>query len=194
MLRAYRNIMDKLQLEPLRDDEAVEQCRAPLQAVRKRIGFVPNLQGLMAHSPAALNTYTYGNQLLAASTLSALERSVIFLTASVENECAYCVAAHSAGSPLDAAGLAAVRGDQAVSEHPRLEALRMFTKAVVSQRGRLETHQLDAFLEAGYRQEQVLDVLTAIALKTLTNYASHLTAPVIDVAFRKFEWSPVDAG
>jgi len=184
----------KLKLEPLQVDEAPEASRSLLQAAMKRVGFVPNLQGLMAHSPAALHTYARGNMQLAVSTLSELELSVVYLAASVENECEYCVAAHSAGSPLDEAVLMAVRGDRAIDGHPRLEALRSFTKSLVHKRGRLEAKQVSVFLQAGYMPEQVLDILTAVALKTLTNYASHLTEPALDTAFKEFEWLPGDVG
>jgi hypothetical protein len=42
---------------------------------------------------------------------------------------------------------------------------------------------LKAFIGAGHRADQVAEVLVGVALKTLSNFTSHLPPPAIDSAF-----------
>ena len=41
---------------------------------------------------------------------------------------------------------------------------------------------------AGYTQRQVLDVLTLVALKTLSNYVNHIAHTPLDVQFAAQSW------
>ena len=182
-----------LTLKPLSAEEAPEAAKAQLTAVAGRLGFVPVQQALLAHAPAALNAYANVSALLAQSSLTLVERNVIFITASRSNRCAYCVAAHSAGAGIDRDILTAVRDGQTIAGKPRLEALRVFVERVVEQRGFLASEQLDDFLAAGFTEPQVLEVITAIALKTLSNYTNHLLEAPLDEAFEPYAW-PAPAG
>lgn len=178
-----------LKLEPLSPEEAPEASRAQLRAVTGRLGFVPVQQGLMAHAPAALNAYATMSALLAKSSLTLVERGVIFITASRANRCGYCVAAHSAGAGLDDEVLAAVRAGRRIDGEPRLDALRVFVQQIVEQRGFLEPGQLEDFLAAGFEEPQVLEVVTAIAMKTLSNYTNHMMRTPLDEYFQPFAWT-----
>ena len=68
----------------------------------------------------------------------------------------------------------------------RLEALRRFTAHVVAARGFAEESELQAFLDSGYTQAQVLEVVLGISLKTLTNYANHIANPPVNDQFKMF--------
>jgi len=46
-----------------------------------------------------------------------------------------------------------------------------------------------AFLDAGFDQRAVLDVITILALKTLSNYTNHLANTPLDEAFQEKAWS-----
>lgn len=172
-----------LELEPLSPEDAPDAVADILRGAQRRVGFVPNMQGILAHAPAALGTYSHGNKLLAQSSLSAAERTVVFIAASRSNGCTYCVAAHSAGASVGAEVLTALRGGARIDADPRLDALRRFTEQLVEQQGRVSAEQLRDFLAAGFGEAQVLDVVTAVALKTLTNYVGHLTRVSLDDAF-----------
>ena len=91
--------------------------------------------------------------------------------------CEYCTAGHTylsrqAGVPEQA--IHAIR-DGGTIEDARLEALRAFTTAVVSHRGHVGDGAVDAFLAAGFTKAQVLEVVTVVATKTISNYTNHLT-------------------
>ncbi len=177
-----------LDLQPLDRNTAPEGSRDTLDAVAGKLGFVPNVLGVMAHSPAALKAYVTMDQLLAESSLSAAEKTVVLLTASLGNGCGYCMAAHSAGAPLPARTLEALRAGKPVSDDARLEALRRFTAKIVDKRGWVEDADVAAFVDAGFEPAQVLDVLTAVSMKTLSNYTNHIVEPSLDKPLQKFAW------
>ena len=77
---------------PTRDD-APASLQPILDAVYKKLGFVPNLHRLMSISPDVLAGFV-GLQSSLAKTLDIKTRDAIAL-AVPENGCGYCIAAHS---------------------------------------------------------------------------------------------------
>jgi uncharacterized peroxidase-related enzyme len=166
--------------------------KATMDAVRRKFGFVPNLIGELAAAPAALKAYVTLSGLFDETSLTPVERQIVLATVSVENGCAYCVAAHTAG--LKTAGLAddqikAVRERRPLADG-KLEALRIFTAAIVEARGWIDDRDLGAFLQAGYSKEQVLEVLVGVAMKTLSNYTNHIAETPLDAQLQAFAWGP----
>lgn len=162
-----------------------------LADIAKKYGFQPNLYGVFAHSSAPLKAYLAVSEAYEASSLSPLERNVVLLAAARENGCKYCVAVHSAVGDMQkhpADVIDAIRNDTVIKD-AKLQALRIFTQAVVRNRAHLENAQVDAFLAAGYQPAQALDVLVGVTLKTLSNYTNHLTEPPLDAAFAGRAWT-----
>ena len=172
---------------PLSVKTAPEKSRPLLENVQKSFKFIPNLFGVFAHSPVLLEGYLGLEQVFNKGSLSAVERQVILLSASVENQCAYCIAAHSTVLKtvlhLPADVVAAVRANQPVSD-PKLEALIGLTKEIVTERGHISAQVMGDFLALGFRKEQVLEVLIGVALKTMSNYLDHISPTELDPAFQ----------
>jgi len=76
-------------------ETAPEASQSILEESEKSLGFIPNLYGVFAESPTALQAYTALSEALKQSALSPIEQQVVALAVSTENECSYCVAAHS---------------------------------------------------------------------------------------------------
>lgn len=176
-------------------ETAPEPARETLAAIQRKFGFIPNLMGELAATPAALKAYTALNELLTETSLTPIEQQVVLTAASIANGCEYCVAAHSAG--LKSAGLEegeidAVRNGRPLAD-AKLEALRTFTAAVVERRGWVKQTEFDRFLNAGYRREQVFDVLVGVSMKTLSNYANHIAGTPLDRQLQPFAWEPATA-
>jgi AhpD family alkylhydroperoxidase len=74
---------------------APEASRPHLEAAKRRMGFVTTLNGVMAESPELLAGYNTLAELFGESSLPKDAQHVVWLTASLENDCEYCVAAHS---------------------------------------------------------------------------------------------------
>ncbi|MDX9768171.1 MAG: carboxymuconolactone decarboxylase family protein [Ectothiorhodospiraceae bacterium] len=167
-----------------------------LEAAGKGLGFIPNLYAHLAESPAALNAYTQLGSLLEKGAFTPVEQQVILLAASTENRCGYCVAAHSfiARNMAKAAPgvITALREGLALPD-PKLDALASFARAVVRQRGWVAgSAELESFHAAGYTQRHALEIVLGVAMKTLSNYASHLIDIPLDAAFEGEVWSLPD--
>ncbi|MEL7113835.1 MAG: carboxymuconolactone decarboxylase family protein, partial [Pseudomonadota bacterium] len=163
---------------------APDGSRDFIAGVEKKMGFVPSLYAVFAENPAVLNAYTQLADQLGKTGLSPLEQQVVTITASVENECHFCVAAHttiSEGAGLDLSVIDAVREDRAIDD-PKLEALRVFTKKVVIDRGFVSDTDVDAFLAAGYDRAAVLAVILGVALKVISNYTNHVAETPVNEA------------
>ena len=170
---------------------APEGSRSVLERAKTKYGFVPNLLGTLAESPAALQAYSNLTSALQHGTnFSSAEQQVLFLSISHENGCGYCMAAHSAiasNGVLTNGQIAALREGTPLDD-AKLEALRNFGRLMVAKRGSVSQADLDAFMAAGYTRRHILDVVAAIALKTMTNYTNHLADTQVDEAFAPFSW------
>jgi uncharacterized peroxidase-related enzyme len=176
-------------------ESAPAASKDTLAAVQRRFGFIPNLMGELAEVPAALKAYTMLSELLAQTSLSPIEQQIVLAAVSIANCCEYCVAAHSAG--LKSSGLAqdqldALRRGRPLSD-PKLEALRAFTSAIVERRGWIKQSELQRFLDAGYRREQLFEVVVGVAMKTLSNYTNHIAGTPLDPQLQPFAWEPTTA-
>lgn len=172
-------------------ETAPEESKDIMEKVNEKYGFTPNLIGELAESPAAVKAYTAVADAFSNSSLSPVEQQVVLLTTSFENKCHYCMAAHStvAGMvemPEDV--LRALRDGEAIASDPKLEALRQFTRRVVTERGWVEDADVQRFLDAGYSRENLLDVLAGVTQKTLSNYANHIAETPVDEQFQPKAW------
>ena len=173
-------------------EDAPEGARAGLEGAKQKMGMVPNLLGVLAGAPAALSSYQALAAAFGSSSFSPTEQQVVLIATSVENDCRYCVAAHttmSKGARVAEDVLDSLRSDLPIAD-ANLEALRQFTLAAVRKKGWLEAGDLEAFTAAGYGPAQVLEVITGVALKTLTNYVNHIAETPLDAPFQAQVWEP----
>jgi len=77
-------------------DTAPDASREGLAAAKNAYGFIPNLLGVMSEAPALLTAYQTLGGIFDRTSLDRTQRQVVLLTTSYENNCEYCVAAHSA--------------------------------------------------------------------------------------------------
>ena len=54
----------------------------------------------------------------------------------------------------------------------------------------LDNSQRDAFYSAGYKHQQLLEIILILAQKVMSNYTNHLADTPVDEPFKKFDWSP----
>ena len=172
-------------------ETAPDTAKPTLAAAEKGFGFVPNLLGVMANAPALVSAYTTLSGIFDSASLNRAERQVVLLTTSYENDCAYCMAAHSAIAGMQSVPqevIEGLRAGQSLAD-AKLEALRVFTRAVVVSRGWVSEAEKAAFFAAGYGEQQVLEVVLGVGLKTLSNYTNHIAETPLDAAFAPLTWS-----
>lgn len=171
-------------------ESAPEDSVPFLEAAEAKFGFVPNLIGELAESPAAVEAYLTIAGIFAKSSFTPAEQQVVLLTANFENECHYCMAAHSGAAKRAKLADAAIDALRAGTPIPdtRLEALSAFTRKVVTQRGWVSESDVDTFIAAGFTKAQVLEVITGVALKTISNYTNHVAETPVDAQFAALKW------
>ncbi|MEM9634811.1 MAG: carboxymuconolactone decarboxylase family protein [Pseudomonadota bacterium] len=170
---------------------APEASKASLAESKASFGMVPNMHAVMAEAPGLLEGYKTLHALFTQTSFNAAEQTVVWQTINVENNCTYCVPAHT--------GIAMHMGvDQAVTDALRnntplpdakLEALRAFTLTVVRDRGHVDELGMQAFFEAGFTRRQALEVVLGYAQKIMSNYTNHLAATPLDPALSSLSWN-----
>lgn len=182
----------KMTLPAINAQSANDQQQPIIDNVIKTNGFVPNMYANMINSPGLLETYLFGyNKFRNEGGFTPAEQEVVFLTISYENNCEYCMAAHSVlaekMSKVPAQAIEAIRSGNSI-EDEKLHALTTFTRVMFITRGRPEAASVHAFLQAGYSERQILEIILALAVKTLSNYSNHLFNTAVDSAFSVGTW------
>lgn len=182
----------KLSLSAQSIDNAEPNAKPILDKALEQVGFIPNMYGLMVNSPALLDTYLHGYKLFKEqSDLTPAEQEIVFLVISYENNCHYCVAAHSMladkMSNVPAEVTQAIRDGAAIPD-AKLQALNVMTTKMVETRGNPSKADVNAFVAAGYSEKNVLEIVLAIAVKTLSNYSNHLFDTPVDDMFSDYTW------
>ena len=167
-------------------ESAPEKSKPILQNVSKVFGFIPNLMATFANNPTVLEGYFALDGVFEKGSFAPVERQLILLAASVENKCNYCAAAHStvAKGFLHAAPetISAIRNSVPIADN-KTAALVNLVREIVRERGFVKQATVEAFLNAGYRKEQVMEVLLGVALKTISNYLDHISPTPLDHVF-----------
>jgi uncharacterized peroxidase-related enzyme len=159
-----------------------------LSQIKASVGHVPNVFALLANAPVALDGYLSLSRALSRGRLTARQRELLALATAQENECQYCLSAHTARA--EAAGISetdALKARFGKSDDRFELALTSFAKNVVRQRGLVSDQDLDLARKAGIDDGLMLEIVANVALHTLTNYANRLAdteidSPVVEVS------------
>ncbi|WP_338760371.1 carboxymuconolactone decarboxylase family protein [Massilia sp. METH4] len=164
-------------------DTAPEASRPFVEKALANNGFLPNLIGVLANSPQALEMYMTVSGINAKTSLTLAEREVVQITAARIHGCDFCVAGHTAvalkKAQLPTETVRALQQGQATGD-AKLDAVADFAKAVIATRGAVDDAALQAFLAAGYNEQQSLEVVLGVALATLCNFANTLAGSAIN--------------
>jgi len=166
-------------------DTAPQTSREILQNTKKQLGFIPNLYGVFAESPTTLEAYQELTALFDKTAFTVTEQNIVLLSISRYRNCSYCLAAHGTVAKIQKVSpdtIHAVYYNQPLSD-TKLEALRTFTRAVLEAEGWVKQDALQAFYQAGYQKQHVLEVVLGISFKTLSNYVNHINDTPIDANF-----------
>ena len=173
---------------PLSPDTAPPAARPMLLGSQSQFGFVPSPVAKAAASPVALEHLLAGFAAFDHSSLTPIEREVVAMTVAFENGCHYCMALHSAQlASTEPALVAALRGGTPLAD-ARLEALRLFARAITQTRARPDADAWRAFEAAGYTEANALDVVLGVGVYVLSTYLNILTDSELDAPFQPFAW------
>jgi len=172
-------------------ESAPEAVKPELESAQQAYGSIPNLYRGFATNPATLKIYlAFNENLQNFGSLTAIEQQVVYLTSSAENDCNYCVGAHSVLADMSNVPeqIVVELRDQKTLSDAKLNALREITLAIMEKQGWLEEYDIKDFQQAGYEQMHLLEVITIIAQKTLSNYFNHIAQTPLDEMFKSRAW------
>ena len=179
-------------MKALKLSETKEPATSILEATQSQLGAIPNMFRVMANNPSLLKAYTTADESFRKdSGFTPQEQEVILLSVSVYNSCTYCVAAHSflathkSDMPKDI--LEALRTQKKLTDK-KLNALSNFAISVTKERGYPTDEATDQMREVGYTDEHIAGVITAVGMKTMSNYINHIVETEVDAMFSNFKW------
>lgn len=175
-------------------ETAPDAAKPHLETSLKNNGRIPGLHAVMADAPGLLAAYNFAHQQFMATSLTDEEKTVVWQTVNVEQNCHYCVPAHTGIARMmkvDDAITEALRNETPLPT-AKLEALRDFTLLVIRNRGFVDAADTQAFLAAGFTSTNILEVILGAAQKLMSNYTNHFAQTPVDQVFEKFAWKKAD--
>ncbi|MFM9889815.1 MAG: carboxymuconolactone decarboxylase family protein [Rickettsiales bacterium] len=152
-----------------------------LEGAKKAMGKELNIFGNFAHSPASLDGLLGLVGALSKGKLSPALREQLALVTAGNNACDYCASAHTylaekAGVPANER----TSNLQGKSADSKTQAALTFASQLVEKRGGVSEAELKAVRDAGFSDEEVIEILAHVALNTFTNYFNEAFKTEID--------------
>jgi uncharacterized peroxidase-related enzyme len=152
-------------------DEVKELWAPPLE----KLGFVPNVLRVFALRPRhLLGWWAYYEELLRGeSGLTKAQREMIAVVVSVTNRCHYCIVSHTAAlrkltkDPDFVDRLAT--GYKYAELEPRDQAMLDFAVKLTEASDRCTDEDVQALRDAGWNDEEIMDIAQVAAMFNLTN-------------------------
>lgn len=171
-------------------ETAPDASKTYLESAKAAFGLVPNVEAVMAQAPGLLATYMTGWDRFDETSLSAVERQIVYQTANFENNCGYCVPWHtilSENAGLSESDVEALRNGANLSDGKQ-NALRIFTRDMVRNNGNIAPADLQAFFAQGYDEQHALEVVLGLAIKVMSNYTNAIAQTPLDEAATHKKW------
>src|SRR5271165_2576886 len=156
-------------------ETATGKAKDLLDAVKSKLGMVPNMTRAMANSPAVLEGYLQLSGALAKGTLPAKTREEIALAVSQANSCDYCLAAHSTIGKMVGLSPDQIRDSRlGTAVDSKTNTLIRFARKLVESRGRATDADIAAVRTAGYDDAAIAELVAHVALNVFTNYFNNV--------------------
>lgn len=168
-------------IRPLDLENASPEAREVLDRMRQELGFVPNVALTLAHSPRALAGALQLDLALRSGEIDDMLRERIALAVAQENQCCYCLAAHSAmGRAVGLTDEEVRDSRRCTSPEGRTGAALSFVRALVQKRGKVDDRDLERLREVGFGEAGITELVAMTAFFTLTNYLTHVAETPLD--------------
>ena len=175
-------------LQPVDPRIATGKAKELLDAVKGKLGIVPNMTRVMATSPAVLESYLGFSGALAHGLLDAKTREQLALLTAQQNQCNYCLSAHTAIGKM-----VGLREEQILASREgdggslRTTAALTFAKRVLDTKGQIGEADLAAVRDAGFSEGEIAEIIAHVALNVFTNYFN--IAADVEIDFPKVSYS-----
>ena len=169
--------MDKREawLRVPREDEAPPGVQKLFEQASERLGFIPNVFRVYALRPRHLELWDafYNDLMRGESGLTKPQREMIAVVVSTVNRCHYCMVSHGAA-------LRKLTGDPVLVEQlrtnykyadlePGERAMLDFAVKLTEESSRCTEDDVEALREAGWSDEDIMDITEVAAMFNFTN-------------------------
>jgi uncharacterized peroxidase-related enzyme len=167
---------------PVNFEAAEGKARQLLDAVKAKLGIVPNMTRAMAVSPSVLEAYLGFSGALAHGVLPARVREQLALDVGEANHCDYCVSAYTyiGKNVAHLSDTDILDSRKGRSADPKTDTLLRFARDVVTKQGIVDDADVAAVRAAGYGDAEIAEVVAHVALNVFTNYFNNVAGTAID--------------
>lgn len=152
-----------------------------LDAVKAKLGVVPNMARAMAVSPSVLEAYVGFIGALGDGVLPARVREQLALDVGEANHCDYCVSAHSLlGQRTGLSERDVLDSRRGASADPKADVLLRFARTLLERKGLIEDADVAAVRKAGYGDAEIAEVVAHVGLNVFTNYFNNVAGTTLD--------------
>ena len=168
-------------IEPVDAARATGKARQLLDDFQTEWGMVPNIVRTLAHAPEVLEGYVSFERSLGRGALSAGLREQIAVAVAEANQCRYCLAAHSAvGRAVGLSDEALADARRGPSPDRKVEAALQFARNIVTERGSVDDDDVRQLRDAGYTDQETVEIIANVSLNIFTNYFNHIVGTEVD--------------
>ena len=164
-----------LDLPPTPDDDLPEGLQKYFSVCRDKLGLLPNVLAAYSHDPQQLEAFAgfYNTLMLAESGISKLERELIAVVVSSQNECFYCLTAHGAavrdysGDP--ALGELMVMNYRVADLSPRHRTMLNFAYKLTVNPQDMGDADRQSLRDVGFSEKDIWDIASVAGFFNMTN-------------------------
>ncbi len=168
-------------LNAIEPTDATGKAKELLNAVKAKLGIVPNMTKVMANSPAVLEGYLGFSGALGTGLLDARTREQLALVTAQSNHCDYCLSAHTAiGKMVGLKPEEIADSRLGHSSNARTSAALKFATEVLDHKGAISVADIADVRAAGFSDGEIAEIIAHVALNVLTNYFNIATDVEID--------------
>ncbi len=168
-------------LPAISPETATGKPKELLDAVKHKLGLVPNMTKVMANSPAVLEGYLAFSGALNSASIPAKLREQIAIVTAQANSCDYSLSAHTAigkmvGLTADELGASRNAG----SPEAKTAAALVFAKRLAQTGGTVSNSDFDSVRKAGWNDAAIAEIIGSVALNLFTNIFNKSAETEID--------------
>lgn len=152
---------------------ATGDAKGVLDDITATFGTTPAMFRAVANSPAALRMMWAGFGALGGGALGARLGEQVAVLVADRNACHYCLAAHTAlGRKAGASAAEMADAQDGRSDDPRTAAALVFAEKLVVDRAQVGDDDVRQLKDAGFTDEEVVELVAHVALNLFTNYVN----------------------
>ena len=164
-----------LNLELNQKNDEVINTSNYLKIVKEKIGFVPNVLNAFSKFPKQFEGFTklYNSLMLGESGLSKLEREMIAVTVSSENQCFYCLVAHGAAvrelSDDPQLGERLASNFESANLSKKHKAMLRFVRILTKNPSTINENDRQVLTNEGFNDRDIWDISLIVGFFNMTN-------------------------